>query len=354
MDPLDILKRAWRILWGYRALWVFALILGLTAGGGGGGNGNLFQYRMDRTERFPEGLRDFQRFFRYELPRLDISGDLWATVVWVILGIVIALLVLAIVFTIARYVAETAVIRMVDAHERTAERPGVQAGFRLGWSRAAWRMFLIDLIVNLPIFFLVLFLVLAGLVTALLIAQERGTAAVPAWITFAIFMLLAILVVVVLSIVLNLFRQFFWRASALEDAGVGQAFRRGFDLVKRNWQNVGMMWLILVGIGIAWAIALFIAFFLLIPVYVITGLVGLIAGGLPALLVYGISNLLLEEWLPWVLAAVVGLPIFFLVTFSPLLFLSGLGTVFTSSVWTLTYRELAALEAFATAAEPPA
>ena len=40
MDPVKILKRAWHILWSYRALWVFGLILALTAAGSSGGSGN--------------------------------------------------------------------------------------------------------------------------------------------------------------------------------------------------------------------------------------------------------------------------------------------------------------------------
>jgi hypothetical protein len=40
MDPVKILKRAWHILWSYRALWIFGLILALTAAGSSGGSGN--------------------------------------------------------------------------------------------------------------------------------------------------------------------------------------------------------------------------------------------------------------------------------------------------------------------------
>ncbi len=35
-----ILKRAWHILWNYRVLWIFGILLAITgAGRGGGGNG---------------------------------------------------------------------------------------------------------------------------------------------------------------------------------------------------------------------------------------------------------------------------------------------------------------------------
>ena len=33
MDPIKILKRAWKILWSYKALWIFGIILALTTSG---------------------------------------------------------------------------------------------------------------------------------------------------------------------------------------------------------------------------------------------------------------------------------------------------------------------------------
>ena len=35
----DLITRAWNILWRYRVLWVFALLLALSGGAGGGGGG---------------------------------------------------------------------------------------------------------------------------------------------------------------------------------------------------------------------------------------------------------------------------------------------------------------------------
>jgi len=40
MDHFGIIKRAWRILWNYKVLWVFGVLTALTSGAGGGGGGN--------------------------------------------------------------------------------------------------------------------------------------------------------------------------------------------------------------------------------------------------------------------------------------------------------------------------
>ena len=54
--------------------------------------------------------------------------------------------------------------------------------------------------------------------------------------------------------------------------------------------------------------------------------------------------------IPWILAALVGLPILMLLVSIPTLFLSGLMQVYISSVWTLTYRDLRAMEALSAGA----
>jgi hypothetical protein len=61
-----------------------------------------------------------------------------------------------------------------------------------------------------------------------------------------------------------------------------------------------------------------------------------------ALLAGGLTGLAFEGPMPWIVAAVVGIPVFILVMAAPLSFLGGLFEVFLSSTWTLTYRELRA------------
>jgi hypothetical protein len=73
-------------------------------------------------------------------------------------------------------------------------------------------------------------------------------------------------------------------------------------------------------------------------------LLAAVLAGVPALLAGGLTSLALEGPVPWIVGAAVGVPIFFLVLVVPMLFLGGLIEVFKSSVWTLTYREVRALE----------
>lgn len=46
------------------------------------------------------------------------------------------IVILIIAATIARYVAETALIRMVDDYGKTGQKHSVREGFRMGWEIA--------------------------------------------------------------------------------------------------------------------------------------------------------------------------------------------------------------------------
>jgi hypothetical protein len=98
------------------------------------------------------------------------------------------------------------------------------------------------------------------------------------------------------------------------------------------------------GIGIGWGIATLILFFLLIPLYLFMIIPALVIVGLPGLVIFGLASLFLAQPLAVLTALILVLPPFFLIVFSPLVLLGAWEQVFLSSLWTLTYREIMALE----------
>ncbi len=125
IDPIKILKRAWYILWSYRTLWVFGLILAIAAGSSAGnGSNNGTRYEQSSGEGMPtphslqDALRDAQhelsQLFQRGIPEAHITGQEITTFLWVIGAFVLVMMLVGIVMAVARYVSETAVIRMVD------------------------------------------------------------------------------------------------------------------------------------------------------------------------------------------------------------------------------------------------
>ena len=351
MDHIKVLKRAWEIVWRYRVLWVFGIILALTTARstpfrGNGGQGGV-QYNLDEEDfNLPEDWFDVPEI----PPDVEIPPEIGplAGVVGVLIAVGIALACVAVFLfvasRVARYVAETALIRMVDDYEETGEKQTVRRGFRMGWSRTALRLFLIDLLINLPLTIVFIVLFLLAFAPLLLWITKSTAAGVTGTVgTIGLFLLVLFLAIVVGAVV-SLLEHFFRRACALEEAGVVESIRQGFGIVRRHLMDVAIMWLIMVGVDIGWIIVIIAALIVLFPVIILLIIVGAVLGGLPALLVGGLASLVFEGVVPWILAGVVGLPIFILVMAAPWLFLGGLMEVFKSSVWTLTYRELRALE----------
>jgi hypothetical protein len=146
-------------------------------------------------------------------------------------------------------------------------------------------------------------------------------------------------------IFLNLLRNLFVRAAAFDNLGVMASLRSGWALFRKQWKNAGVIWLVMIGIGLAFNLVSMALFFILIPAYLLLLIPAGIIAALPGLLAYGITSLFASGPLVWILTGVAALPFFFIVLFSPLIFVSGLYKLYESNVWTLTYREINAIQA---------
>jgi hypothetical protein len=367
-DIKKILTRSWHILWAYRTLWIFGFILALAMGGSRVGNNNRYSAN-DRQNNppasiqtpdnweglhgntFAEKVNDAFRQVGAEIQKLQEQYPVeFRMGIAAAITLFIVIFIVSIIVAILRYVAETASIRMVDEYEQTGVKVGFRQGWKYGWSREAWRLFLVNFVVHLP--GLALFVIL-GLIAWWIFSAFMGgvqSAIVSSLITGIGLAFLFIFITVVVMVVLYVLRDFAWRMIVFEGAGAMESLRMAAALVKRQWKNVGLMWLVMIGIKIIWAIAFFILVFPLLIVSVLTAVGGVLVAVVPSLLTAGVASLLsAPDYWPWIFAAIIGFPLFAVVAFSPILLVSGWGLIYQSSVWTLTYRELKALETVAPA-----
>lgn len=346
MDHTRVLKRAWEILKQYRVLWIFGLILALTTGSSGSqANFQFGRNDLPSEYQIPEGSTPKEII---ETLTRQLSQGSWqpraGTVITFVVVLLIGVLVLGVISTVARYVSETSLIRMVDKYEATGEKLRFRQGWKLGWSPEAWRLFLIDLVIFIPVFVAVVILLgVAALPLLLWTSGNTASGAIGTVASIGLFFLV-IFVIIIVATLLRLLMHFFRRVCVLEKAGVRDALRQGFALVKQNWKDVGIMWLITVGISVGWTIVMIPIAFLLIAA-------GALLGGGAGLLTRGLAGLLMGNFSAWVMAALIGIPILVLVIAIPASFLNGLKEVYLSSTWTLSYRELHALKQLAPLAE---
>ena len=380
MNYKNVLKQSWELVWRHKALWLFGAILALTTA-----NGFFFAFDPDwdsdgevtaikisenstiyvpgaggfidltdpnsRVFRFDdEDLEELRRLFREELLADWIPEGVWA--VLIALGVIAA--GMTIVGLVGRYTAEAALIRMVNEDQETGEKPGILRGLRLGFSRSAWRLFLIDIVVHLPVILALMLAFGLAMLPLLLWAVDSTAAGVTGTLLTFGGLLLAIFLSVIVSAALSLFVQVIRRACAVEGLGVFASIGRGLRMVRRNFKEVFVIWLIWIGTRLAWMLATVPVLILLSPILVLFVLAGVAVGAVPAVLVAALLSTTLAEPFAWAVGVLAGLPLFLLVTLAPMLFLGGLVEIFKSSTWTLAYRELCALECTAADKVPAA
>ena len=339
MNHINILKRALNITINYRALWIFGILLALTSGSGSGNGGSSSSSSPNTDPNF-----NWQNPFG-ELPQLSPEmTNMW---IGIAIGLACLLLISILIGSIARYVSETALIRMVDEHENSGEQLTIRQGFRLGWSRAAWKMFLMDLLVGLG--FVTVFLLLLALASLPLVVwlTKNTPLQVIGTIVSAGSILLLVFAAIVAALAVTLIMIFARRACALENLGVRASLRRGYEMVKQRLGDLLMMGVMMFGIGLLWLVVT-------IPIILAVIVVAALIAGLPALLAGSIAGFFTQGTTPWIVAAIVGVPIFLIAVVIPGALIGGWQKVFSSSAWTLTYREALALEQVKVNGELPA
>jgi hypothetical protein len=358
VDYANVLRKAWKATWRYWALWVFGIILALTTASWSAAT--LYDLGGERQDRWEDrGItittmpgetfgEAFQRTMRAEIDRANRELDqllaeelhihVKSNVIVIAVVLLIMVTVAVVVSRVARYVSEVALIRMVSETGTTGERHSVWRGFRLGWSRSAWRIFVINLL--LGILAVVTDLGLFALILSPLPLWVNGGEIVIS--VFAVLtagsILIAIVPMIALGVVLAVTKRLAWRACAVEGLGVVASIRRGWAIMGRQMKDVGLIWLITLAVGWTWRLAM-------VPIVLLLLGGGVMLGGLPAVLVGEIASLGMSGGVPVFIAIAVGIAIFLFVMIAPLILLGGLREVFLSSIWTLTYHELGPTEA---------
>lgn len=315
MNYFDLLKRAFQITWRYRALWLFGFILALCGGGGGGGGGNF---------NVPgSGNADFGNFG--DLPNIpEPDPGLIIAIIGSVIGLFILLYLVALV---AQLIARTALIGMVNQIQTTHEAVTIGHGWHWGWSRRSWRLFLLNLVITIPVVIISLGLILLALSPLLLLFAENRVLTVIAIVLAVLAVLFVLLLLFLLGAVIKPFQELAWRRTVLAEQGVVVSLRDAVDLLRQRFKDVAVIWLLMLGIGFGWAL---VSLIIVLPVSLIGAV---LAGGIPAGLVYLISRSGLG-------AAIAGIPLGLLVLIVISSMATGFYFIFQSSVWTLTYLQI--------------
>jgi hypothetical protein len=365
-------------VWQYQALWILGMVLALTTI-----NTIYFSPWKDTQNQPYHSSIKFSDNYSINLPGDGLSIDLTAPkgsrVIFtdsatglplhiltdpsgqitlsdiraIIIEVLILVVFIGMIATIARYVAETAVIRMVSETDETGKKPTLRQGIKLGWSARAARLFLIDLLFRLlgaGIIAFVLWLAIYSIMSV----EPRDFVAI-LLTSLGILSLLGFtgILLVMGGILVSLIMQTVRRACVMDDKGVLASLGTGITMLKHHLKDLGITWLIWIAIRILYFPAVILVTLILMPVLFFFLLAGIFFGFVPGLVVTGIASQFIDgAATPWIMGLIAGLPLFTLVTIAPILFIGGWVEIYKSSLWTLAYRELNTQEHAVLAAQP--
>ncbi|HSM56006.1 MAG TPA: hypothetical protein VK879_07615 [Candidatus Sulfomarinibacteraceae bacterium] len=299
MDYGKTLSRSATIVWENKYLILLGILAALGSGsiaggggggGGGGSNGSGNGQPFTQPGQFP-----------------DFSAEIGGLAVGVILALICVALFVGILLWAISAIARGGLIASVDTIE-SGGKSSFTDGWRAGWQKV-WTLLGIGLLPGIPglILFAIGLLALTAYGGVWALVGEDVLA--PAGVGLGAMFALLACIVLPIALLLSILRTFAERACMLEDLGVIDAYRRGWNVLAANLGE---------------AIVLFV---LQIVIFLVLGAVLFVPG-----------LFLLLCCLLW--------PILFVV--------QGAITAFVSALWTLAWREWTGLSAMVEKAPKPA
>jgi len=313
MKYSEILKKSWEYLKKYKFLWFLGILAGNSVGTSiYNGSG----YRFDGQEL--EKIQD--------LNPIDATGEVVSASVNsvgkvlgesvsntfstqpVYFGILLA--VIFIILLLIIYLSITSKGALVLSIDRLEE--GKNASLKSSWTlgqKFFWRRLSFALLVFVVYFIPLLILSIPVLMLSIY----------EVWIPAVIFGILLFLIYLAYSVYLSLFVPYAERILFLDGKNAYEALKSGFKTLNHNWRELVLIYLIVLGITLAFGVALAIVSFFLLIIF-----------GLISLFFYSLSTVL----------GIIIISVFGLAVFVALLIAGGGLSAYTSSVITMAYRSV--------------
>jgi hypothetical protein len=302
MDYGKVLKRAWEIMWRWKALWILGFLVSLGQGGGGGGGSNI---RFSSSDW--EGWQS----------NWNVSPD----AVGAVIAVVVALACVAILIGIALWVVSTIARGGLIAGVQQVEDEGSTSfgrAWRVGVKRF-WTLFGITVLTALPT--IILGLLTAAVVVLSIIGVVEGSQSSDPTVGLGVLGIvcggLFCCGTIIVTWLLGLIQIYADRAAVLEGLGWIEAFKRGWQVLKTNIGPTLIFWLIFLAIGIVIA--------------------GVVFAGVAATAVPIIGLFTTTDVGAWVIAPICCGGLIAMVLGA---LIGSVVNTFTSATWTLAYREM--------------
>jgi len=314
----EIIKRAWKITWRYRALWVLGLFAGVTgsSSSGGGSGGNNFNSNTGSGS----GSNPFS-----DLPDPSWWSDQIARILPAIIAGVVVLVVLGFVTWVLRIAARGGLVQAVNAIEE-GQTFTLGAAWNAGFG-SFWKLLGLSILLTLPLTLVALGLALAAIIPFALPLLRGDTPNAAAFAPLCGAFIIGVPVLMVGGIILGIMHELAMRSIMLDGIGVFEAAGNAWRSFRSRIKDTLIIWFINLGLNIAAGIVIAIPIVIIVIVAVIPIVLSATTGSYGTLIT----------------VATVGIILLTILT----IFFTGIWGTFTSALWTIFYRRFTGREVVA-------
>jgi hypothetical protein len=318
----SIIKRAWKITWRYRALWVLGLFAGVSGSSGGGSGGGNYNFNSLNSGSGSNSN-----------PFASVDGRAFLRTLESLLPVIVVGTLLLIVIGIAWWILSVAargglVFAVNEIEDGRPMRLG--AAWNAGFARF-WSIFGVAFILALPVFVLMM-VVLLLIFVPVMVPLLRGDSPGPGVLApICGTLIIGVPLLIVMSLVLSLLSELALRYVMLSGHGAMSAIGESWRAFRSRFKDTALMWLIGMGLNMA------AGFALAIPLVILT-----IVAIVPAVIAGAVGK--------WAVAIATGAVAFLLIMALSFAFTAVWGT-FSSALWTVFFRRFTGMEVLPQAAE---
>jgi hypothetical protein len=315
----DIIKRAWKITWRYRALWVLGLFAGVTGSSSGGGSGGN-NFNSNSNSGSGSGSNPFS-----DLPDPSWWSDQIVRILPVVIAVVVLLVVLGFVTWVLRIAARGGLVQAVNAIEES-QTFTLGAAWNAGFG-AFWKLLGLSILLSLPLTLVALGLALAAIIPFALPLLRGDTPNPAAFAPLCGAFIIGVPVLMVGGIILGIMHELAMRSIMLDGIGVFEAAGNAWRSFRSRIKDTLIIWFINLGLNIAAGIVIAIPIVIIVIVAVIPIVLSATTGSYGTLITVATVGIILLTILTMFFTAVWG--------------------TFTSALWTIFYRRFTGREVVA-------
>jgi hypothetical protein len=247
MDYGRLFTRAWEIIWGHKFLIVLGMLVVLGSAGGAGGTRTSFTNLGGQRPETGAAPFNFQApFENFSLGGLEVAAVILIAIV--ILAVLVALWILSLI-------ARGGLIHGANRVDVTGS-----SSFSESFSAAGGkggRLIAIGLLPAIPVALLVIGGLISFFATSQVVVGEGPALGMPRSLTWIPFLGVACILTLA-SLMLALLRTFANRACMLEDRGVIDSYRRGFEVLAENFGAALVLFVLQLVLGLVIGLVLLV------------------------------------------------------------------------------------------------